>query len=59
MSHMPSIRFRMFEFGLAVEAKCPVCSWRVTATDPELFDTVGTDVLDHVRECPARAVNGN
>ena len=47
-----TLEYRMFTFGVGAEASCPRCGWRVTATDPDLVDSLRLDAQDHERECP-------
>lgn len=52
-----TLKYRMFTFGVGAEASCPRCGWRVTATDPDLVDSLRLDAQDHERECHMRNVN--
>lgn len=48
------VEYKWFpNLGLAAEARCHSCSWTVTATTTDLIDSLRTDAIDHMSECPA------
>lgn len=54
MGTLMRLMYRMFDHGLAAEASCLQCGWRLTTSDHDLMDALRLDAQDHELECPAR-----